>query len=720
MPVTPWVGAVGISERTLEIMARGKASKPQNQFKRLHPRLRGDSQNHPQNPDSPNVASWPVSTATAGSGAIGDAPQTSAQTLRINFTGATLSDTGSFPPDTMGAVGPTQFIVAINGRIRSFNKFTGAADGVLNIGTDAFFNSVMTPPTSNNFTSDPRIRYDRLSQRWFIIMIDVPGGAGGLPNRVLLAVSDGKIISGSSIWTYFYFQQDLVSPIGDTGNFADYPTLGIDANALYIGVNIFSGRNGAFRNTTGFVVRKNSLLGSGPIVVTAFRKLIKTVSSVGPYTPQGVDNYDPAATEGYFIGVDAAVFGKLDLRRVTNPGGTPSLSANIQITVPTTGGIITVPHFGNTGGANGNLDGLDQRLIAAHLRNGRLWTAANIAVDNTGSPSGTDTRNGIRWYELQGIATGSTPSLVQAGTLFQSSPSNSTDQRSYWMGSIMVSGQGHAAMGFSAAGTNERINAGTVGRLVDDPLGTLHTPLLYTESASNYNPPSDPGRIEGRRWGDYSYTSLDPDDDMTMWTIQEFCDAENSYGVRIAKLFAPPPATPISCNPSSISQGATNVNIIVHSFSTNGSGFFDPGVGFSNRISANVNGGGVTINNINYSNPTHVTLSITVSPDATSGARNISITNPDGQISTSTSPLLTITNRVILQPQFQSITNANGTISFTWSAEIGQNYRIQYKPDLNVTNWTDLTGAITATNSSMTTSDLINAAKRFYRIIVLP
>jgi len=29
----------------------------------------------------------------------------------------------------------------------------------------------------------------------------------------------------------------------------------------------------------------------------------------------------------------------------------------------------------------------------------------------------------------------------------------------------MVSGQGHAAMGFSVAGANERANAGTVGRL---------------------------------------------------------------------------------------------------------------------------------------------------------------------------------------------------------------------------------------------------------------
>ena len=66
---------------------------------------------------------------------------------------ATLADTGAFPPDSMGAVGPTQFILAVNGRIRSFNKQTGVADGVLNADMDIFFQSVMTPPISSNFTA---------------------------------------------------------------------------------------------------------------------------------------------------------------------------------------------------------------------------------------------------------------------------------------------------------------------------------------------------------------------------------------------------------------------------------------------------------------------------------------------------------------------------------------------------------------------------------------
>src|SRR6185437_5936317 len=93
--------------------------------------------------------------------------------------------------------------------------------------------------------------------------------------------------------------------------------------------------------------------------------------------------------------------------------------------------------------------------------------------------------------------------------------------------------QGHVAFGFSTAGTPYRIDAATNGRLTTDALGQLGTPTIYTASSTAYNPPGDPGdSVSGRRWGDYSFTSVDPLDDMTMWTIQEFCNATNSYGVR--------------------------------------------------------------------------------------------------------------------------------------------------------------------------------------------
>jgi len=144
----------------------------------------------------------------------------------------------------------------------------------------------------------------------------------------------------------------LSPSIGNTC-LTDYPSLGIDANALYMGGDEFCP---SFQQTDGFVIRKSSVLGVGPIVVTTFRALMTGPSFVGPFAPRGVDNPDPTSNEGYFIGVDGNSFGTLDMYRISDPGGTPGISANIPITVPATSNPLTVPHLGNTGGTNGNVD----------------------------------------------------------------------------------------------------------------------------------------------------------------------------------------------------------------------------------------------------------------------------------------------------------------------------------------------------------------------------
>jgi hypothetical protein len=47
-----------------------------------------------------------------------------------------------------------------------------------------------------------------------------------------------------------------------------------------------------------------------------------------------------------------------------------------------------------------------------------------------------------------------------------------------------------------------------------------------------------------RRWGDYSNTSLDPTDSLTIWTIQEYAEPHSGanhivWGTRIAPISSP-------------------------------------------------------------------------------------------------------------------------------------------------------------------------------------
>jgi len=676
-PGTPITGAPSVTESVAGLMrAQRIADRAGRPPVKQKPEPEADFRTGlPENPASPDVARLPGGTLAPST-----APFTP-QTVGTNFTGATVADTPGFvPPDSMGAVGPTQFIVTVNGRFRSFSKTTGLADGALNVDPDVFFASVRS-----SGTSDPRIRYDRLSGRWFITMIDV----NGTNNRILLAVSSGSAVTSASSFTFFDIPSDSTSPARTNTDFADYDTLGIDANALYIGTNVFSGA-GAFQGTDGYVVRKSSVLGAGPIVVTVFRNLALGTGD-GPFTPQGVDNVDPNATEGFFVGVSNAFFGELVLRRVATPGGTPSISSNVPITVPSTAFPLPAPQTGSSK----TLDALDDRLFAATIRDGELWTAHNIGVNGSGVAT-SPTRTGVRWYELTGIPTGQTPSIVQSGTIFDGSASN---PRFSLIPSVMVSGQGDAAFGFSTSGSSEHPNAATVGRLVGAAPGTVGTTQLTTNSTSTYGPQVN-STIQ--RWGDYSYTSLDPVDDMTMWTVQEFSNATNSWAVRVSRLVAPPPATPASATPATIAAGQPSVNVTITGSQDSGSGFYDPGsnlggsaVPFS-HIAGSVTGG-VTVNSATFNSPTSVTLNVST-VGATAGAKNVTITNPDGQTS-SGNGILTVGG------------NAGGpTITSVNPTTLGQNGTRSLT--VNGTNFqAGATASVSGTGVTVTSTTFVSSSK---------
>ena len=127
---------------------------------------------------------------------------------------------------------------------------------------------------------------------------------------------------------------------------------------------------------------------------------------------------------------------------------------------------------------------------------------------------------------------------------------------------------------------------------------------------------------------------------MTMWTIQEYCNGADSYGVRVVQLIAPAPATPESATPPNIASGLSSVSVVVAGTSAGGSGFFDPGAGYPNRLAALVPNG-VTVNSATYTSPTSVTLDLNT-VGAAFGPRTVTITNPDGQSRTSPAALLSI------------------------------------------------------------------------------
>jgi hypothetical protein len=246
----PTVGQNALWQRTGDIMANLAATAPRKHIY-LKPELEiPGRESRPQDPAArfdrqtpPGPARTVSSTGTISSTSISSVSSTT-QRIALTFDGVSgPSQTGAFPPDSMGAAGPSQFFIFVNGRLRTFNKATGIADGAMDLDPDVFFNALMTP-ANINFTSDPQIRYDRLSGRWILTIIDVPSSSsksiGDEPNRVLIAVSDSGVITANTNWSMYFIQQDMVGRTTSTGEFLDYDSLGVDDNALYIGGNMFN------------------------------------------------------------------------------------------------------------------------------------------------------------------------------------------------------------------------------------------------------------------------------------------------------------------------------------------------------------------------------------------------------------------------------------------------------------------------------------------------
>lgn len=558
------------------------------------------------------AATEPVAPAPAGP--VGGV--LAAQTVSNSFQAINLNDQfaafglGSVPPDTMGAVGSTQFIEVINSSVAIYTKATGAR--LSHVSLNAFLATTVDGVSyPRNGAFDPRVLYDRNSARFFACALE-RGTPNNSSNHIILAVSASSDPTGS--W-YKYVVPVGVSPSGTTTNFTDYDTLGVDENGVYFGVRIFPSTSSSYA--------KIAAMERGPLLSNTLSTVYQWTSISDMWsTPQPAHNMDDIAPTGsaWFVSSSPVSNGDVLYRRLNWGGGTPTLDASAStVSTPTYGNLINAP----AQDSSTDISVGDDRLQMAMVRNGRLWTCRHIGVNASGGSPGAN-RDGCEWLELS--VTGATPALVQSGRVYDSAPN---DYRFYYYPSIMVNGQGHAVMGFSGSKSTEYVGAYFAGRLATNEAGYMDEPALLKAGESSYL------RLDGssrNRWGDYSYTSVDPSDDMSMWTIQEYAESvsANIWGTWVARLMSPAPS--LGAVSASAFQGQAGVSLHL-----SGAGFYSPPASVPERLAAAITGGspnGISNLVVVSSSATNVLISFDVGPGASPGTRDIVVTNPDSQSAT--------------------------------------------------------------------------------------
>ncbi|HEX7878695.1 MAG TPA: T9SS type A sorting domain-containing protein, partial [Candidatus Eisenbacteria bacterium] len=146
------------------------------------------------------------------------------------------------------------------------------------------------------------------------------------------------------------------------------------------------------------------------------------------------------------------------------------------------------------------------------FRNGSLYYTQTI-----GLPTGTLTRTAVQWTRLTAVG----GAFAEGGRIDDPTATATNGGKWYAYGSIAVNSVGDFIVGYTQFSSAQHPSAGYSLRLVGDGAGTIRDPFIYKVGDDYYHKTFS--TATGRnRWGDYSTSQVDPSDDRSLWTIQEY------------------------------------------------------------------------------------------------------------------------------------------------------------------------------------------------------
>jgi hypothetical protein len=444
---------------------------------------------------APSVIKPPAQTPNEQSGPNGPSPPPS-----TNFIGETDvvkfgTTTIVIPPDTDGAVGLTKVFVNVNNNYVIQDKTTGAE--LSRVSMDTFWAS-----TGATGLFDPRVEYDPFNNRWLLSGVS---NAQSASSSIVVGISDTSDPAGT-FHTYLF---DVDSTNAD---WADFPTMGFNKNWFAINVNMISISGGAFTqgkclvfdypqlraNTSSSVFFTGTEFVGAPAVTydtTIDTLYVPTqgLSSSATYFLDTITGVPPIGNALYTFGATKTRTGGA----WTNPGG-QILPQSAPVEGASTCGATPCP-----------LETQDAQIRSNPVyRDGFIYYTQTI-----GLPAGGLTHTAAQWTKID-----TSGDFVEGGRIEDASATSSNGGKWYAYPSIAVNKFNEIMIGFSQLSSAQHPAAGYVFRSRVVPL-TMGDPFIYKTGEDYYHKTFGGSR---NRWGDYSSTQVDPSDDSSMWTLQEY------------------------------------------------------------------------------------------------------------------------------------------------------------------------------------------------------
>ena len=418
--------------------------------------------------------------------------------LTTNFEG-TIQDF-SIPCDAMVAVGPTHVISTGNSTIRIRPK-TGAA--ATTIRADVFFGSRVT---SDYF--DPKVLYDVLENRFVLLYDELIDNTEA---NYFVAISQTSDALGS--WYIYQFNM-AVDGDSATGNWADFPGLGMDDNSLYMTANMFSfpTSTATFQYVKTRIVPKGLMYIGNPVPYIDILGVPGTGISAFTMKPcVSLSHTD----EGRLLITPFAGGNAVGLYHITGGPFDPVLDKVAQIPVSGYSAPPDAPQKDCTLPSNSKIKLGDARTQDPVWRDGYLYATHTIGVTINGGPV-----SAVRYYKIK-----TSDATIATDETF------GAENTWYFYPGVTVDAAGSVYFSFGRCNANEYASAYFSGKRKSDT--NIQPSLLLKPGSVGYRCGS------GQRWGDYEGISIDPSDTTDLkssaWPVGLWAKGTNAWGSWIGK-----------------------------------------------------------------------------------------------------------------------------------------------------------------------------------------
>ena len=211
----PYTSRYPISNETFEAL---KSAAPKAKLPKVTAELARDKGKKSE------LSSLPPAAAALAPGS----EPVAAPAASANFAG--IAATGWLPPDCTMAVGPQHVLASVNSSVAFYSKAGGAA--LMQKTLTQWFANVVQGLT----IFDPKALYDQHAGRWVLLAVAVQNAA---PKKSLYLLSISNTSNPLGRWRN-YALNAMVDGTTATNNWADFPALGVDNQALYVTSNQFA------------------------------------------------------------------------------------------------------------------------------------------------------------------------------------------------------------------------------------------------------------------------------------------------------------------------------------------------------------------------------------------------------------------------------------------------------------------------------------------------